>query len=221
MTEIRIIIVDDHPVAREGLLAIFKTEPTFKVIAEAHSAQEGISKVIAMKPNIAIIDIEMNRDTKDGFAISSELREKGFAGAIIFLTHLDKKHSYDRFLSTGEKGYIIKNDSPRDIIDGIKIVASGDQHVSAEILKRFPDGRPPPPPPPPPGMPRLTPREIEVLDSLGYLTDKEIAQRLEIKSHRVVEKHLQNLRGKLALKNRAELRAWWLKNRPLYVRTTT
>lgn len=217
MSEIRVIIVDDHPATRRGLLTIFETELTIKVIAEAHNAQEAFSKVLAMKPDIAILDIMMTRDAKDGFDIARELSERGFTGAIIFLTHLDKKHSYKKFLSLDTKkkwGYIIKNDSPEKMIEGIKLVASGEQHVSAEMLDNFGDG------PPPPGMLHLTPREIEVLDTLGYLTDKEIAQRLGIKSHRVVEKHLENLRKKLGLKNRDELRDWWLENRPLYVRTT-
>jgi DNA-binding NarL/FixJ family response regulator len=220
MNEIkRVIIIDDHPIALKGFSVMVETVPTLKVVAEARNAQQAISKVMAMKPDIAIIDIEMNRDTKDGFDIAREIREKGFTGEIIFLTHLDKKHSYKRFLSmdTEKKwGYIIKNDSPEEIIEGIKTVASGEQHISREMLKRFGDGRPPLPS----GMPHLTPREIEVLDTLGYLANKEIAQRLGIKSHRVVEKHLQNLREKLALKNRDELRAWWLKNRSHYVHTT-
>lgn len=214
MSEIRIIIVDDHPATRKGLLTMFATEPTLKVVAEAHNTQEAISKIISMKPDIAIIDIEMNRDTKDGFDIAREICERGFTGAIIFLTHLDKKHSYKTFLSldTEKKwGYIIKNDSPEEIIQGIKIVASGEQHSSAEMLKKFGDGHPPPPVS---GVAELTPREVEVLDSLGYLTDKEIGRGLEI-SHRTVEGHLKNLREKLGLKNREELRAWWLKHRPL------
>jgi DNA-binding NarL/FixJ family response regulator len=215
----RVIIVDDHPIALKGFSVIVETVPTLKVVAEAHNAQEAINKVIAMKPDIAIIDIEMNRDTKDGFDIAREICEKGFTGTIIFLTHLEKKHSYKKFLNldTEKKwGYIIKNDSPEEIIEGIKIVASGEQHISREMLKRFGDNHPPLPS----GMPHLTPREVEVLDSLGYSTDKEIARRLEIKSHRVVEKHLQNLREKLALKNRDELRDWWLENRSHYVHTS-
>lgn len=219
MGEIKVIIVDDHPATRKGLLTILAAEPRIKVIAEAHNAQEAIRKVLAMKPDIALIDIEMSRDAKDGFDIAREVRDRGFMGAIIFLTHLEEKHSYKKFLrfDTEKKwGYIIKTDSPEEIIEGMKIVASGEQHVSVEMLTKFGEGYPLPL-----GMPHLTPREIEVLDSLGYLTDKEIARRLEIKSHRVVEKHLQNLREKLGLKNRDELRAWWLKNRPLYVRTTT
>src|SRR5215216_3621004 len=214
MNEIKkVIIVDDHPIALKGFSVIVETVPTLKVVAEAHNAQEAVSKLMAMKPDIAIIDIEMNRDAKDGFDIAREVCEKGFTGAIIFLTHLDKKHSYKKFLSldTEKKwGYIIKNDSPEEIIKGIKLVASGKQHVSAEMLKKFADEHPPLMS----GIAHLTPREIEVLDSLGYLTDKEIAQRLGI-SHRVVEKHLQNLRQKLGKRNRDELGAWWLKNRPL------
>ena len=220
MSEIRVIIVDDHPATRKGLLTIFETDPAIKVIAEARHAQEALNRILALKPDIAIVDIEMSGDAKDGFDIAREACERGFAGAIIFLTHLDKRHSYQKFLRLDTKkkwGYIIKNDSPEKIIEGIKLVASGEQHVSAEMLTRFGDGLPPQAS----GNPHLTPREIEVLDSLGYLTNKEIAQRLDIRSHRVVEKHLQNIREKLGLKNRDELRDWWLKTRSLYVNPTT
>jgi DNA-binding NarL/FixJ family response regulator len=211
MSEIRIIIVDDHPVARQGLLAICQTEPTIKVVAEARNTQEAISKVIATKPNIAILDIEMSRDTKDGFALACEMREKGFTGAIIFLTHLDKKYSLEKFLRSGEKGYIVKNDSPKEIIEGIKAVASGHQHISAEMLKILPEYNPD-------GIKvgavRLTPREREVLDLLiEELTSKEIGQRLSI-NHRTVEKHMQNLHEKLRLKNKDALMTWWRENRP-------
>jgi DNA-binding NarL/FixJ family response regulator len=213
MREIRVIIVDDHPVARQGLSAIFKTDASIKVVGDAHNAQEGITRVMATNPDIAIIDIEMSRDTKDGFVIARELREKGFIGAIIFLTHLDNKYCFEKFLRSGEKGYIIKNDSPKAIIGGIKTVASGNVFISAEMLKKIPAYYIPE------GVDidkvHLTPREIEVLDSLfGYLTSKEIGQRLGIE-HRTVEKHLQNLHEKLNLHSKDALIAWWRKNRPL------
>lgn len=211
--EITVVIVDDHPIARQGLLALFKTDASIKVVGEAHNAQEGITKVTAFKPDIAIIDIEMTRDTKDGFVIAHELRQKGFAGAIIFFTHLDNKYCFEKFLRSGEKGYIIKNDSPKAIIEGIKTVASGNAFISTEMLKKIPayyssegvdlD------------KVHLTPREIEVLDSLiDYLTSKEIGQRLGIE-HRTVEKHLQNLHEKLNLHSKDALIAWWRNNRPL------
>ena len=213
MREITVVIVDDHPIARQGLLALFKTDASIKVVGEAHNAQEGITKVTAFKPDIAIIDIEMTRDTKDGFVIAHELRQKGFAGAIIFFTHLDNKYCFEKFLRSGEKGYIIKNDSPKAIIEGIKTVASGNAFISTEMLKKIPayyssegvdlD------------KVHLTPREIEVLDSLiDYLTSKEIGQRLGIE-HRTVEKHLQNLHEKLNLHSKDALIAWWRNNRPL------
>jgi DNA-binding NarL/FixJ family response regulator len=212
MREIRVVIIDDHPVARQGLLAIFKTDASINVVGDAHNAQEGITMVVTTNPDIAIVDIEMSRDTKDGFIIARELREKGFAGAIIFLTHLDNKHCFEKFLRSGEKGYIIKNDSPAAIIEGIKTVTSGNVFISAEMLKKIPayyisegidiDKA------------HLTPREIEVLDSLfEYLTSKEIGQRLGIE-HRTVEKHLQNLHEKLNLHSKDALIAWWRKNRP-------
>ena len=213
MREIRVIIVDDHPVARQGLLAIFKTDACIKIVGDAHNAQEGITKVMAVKPDIATIDVEMSRDTKDGFVIARELREKGFTGAIIFLTHLDNKYCFEKFLRSGEKGYIIKNDSPRTIIEGIKTVASGNAFISTEMLQKVPVYYSPE------GIDldrvHLTPREIEVLDFLmEYLTSKQIGQRLGIE-HRTVEKHLQNLHEKLNLHSRDALVAWWRKNRPL------
>jgi two-component system, NarL family, response regulator DevR len=213
MREIRVIIVDDHPVARQGLLAIFKTDACIKIVGDAHNAQEGITKVMALKPDIATIDVEMSRDTKDGFIIARELRQRGFTGAIIFLTHLDNKYCFEKFLRSGEKGYIIKNDSPKTIIEGIKTVASGNAFISTEMLQKVPvyyspEGIDL-------GSVHLTPREIEVLDFLiEYLTSKQIGQRLGIE-HRTVEKHLQNLHEKLNLHSRDALIAWWLKNRPL------
>ncbi|HKY45139.1 MAG TPA: response regulator transcription factor [Pyrinomonadaceae bacterium] len=213
MREIRVIIVDDHPVARQGLLAIFKTDASINVLGDAHNAQEGITRVMTTNPDIAIVDIEMSRDAKDGFVIARELRESGFTGAIIFLTHLDNKHCFEKFLRSGEKGYITKNDSPKAIIEGIKTVAAGNVFISAEMLKKVPVYYIPE------GIDidkvHLTPREIEVLDSLfEYLTSKEMGQRLGIE-HRTVEKHLQNLHEKLNLHSKDALIAWWRKNRPL------
>ena len=76
MNEIkRVIIVDDHPIALRGFSVIVETVPTLKVVAEAHNAQEAVSKVLAMNPDIAIIDIEMSRDAKDGFDIACEIVE--------------------------------------------------------------------------------------------------------------------------------------------------
>src|SRR5689334_11937755 len=105
MREIKVIVIDDHPVARQGLLAIFK-------------------------PDVAIIDIEMSRDTNDGFDIARELRKQGFTGAIVFLTHLDNKYCFGKFLRSGEMGFILKNDSAKVIVDGIKTVASGNAFIS-------------------------------------------------------------------------------------------
>ena len=111
------------------------------------------------------------------------------------------------------KGYIIKNDSPKQIIEGTKTVASGDTYISAEMLKKLPahynrEGADI-------NRVHLTPREIEILESLiKYLTSKEIGQRLGI-GHRTVEKHLQNLHEKLNLRSKDSLIAWWHANRPL------
>jgi two-component system nitrate/nitrite response regulator NarL len=212
MREIRLIIVDDHPIARKGLLAIVAGEPAIRVIGEAQNAREAINLALALKPDIAILDIEMKKDPQDGFAIARALRAQGFAGAIIFLTYLDKKYSLGTFLQSGEKGYIIKDDSPREIIRGIKEVASGREFISYEMLRKLPpyynsDGVHV-------GTVHLTLREIEVMDLLlEHLTSKEIGQRLGI-NYRTVEKHEQHLHEKLGLNSKHALIVWWRANRP-------
>lgn len=198
MSQIRILVADDHPIVREGLVAILDTQEDFEVIGEAASGREAIDQIEQSPPDVLLLDLEM--PDGDGLAVLQHLRETDSPVRVIVFTVFDTD---DRILSavqTGAKGYLLKGAPREQIFNAVRIVAQGgsllEPVVASKLMERVnrtqndPDA--------------LTPRELDVLPLIarGQL-NKEIADTLDI-TERTVKFHVSSILGKLGAGNRTE-----------------
>jgi DNA-binding NarL/FixJ family response regulator len=196
---IRIVIADDHPIYRKGLRGTIESDPKLKIVAEAEDGEQALELIQALKPEIAILDMEMPH--KDGFEVIKEIQERRLPVLVVVLTMHKDERFFNAALDRGAKGYVLKDSAVNEIIAGINAVASGQHFISPQVstyllnrrskaasLKQQK-----------PGLNNLTPTERQVLRLIAAnKTSKEIADGLCI-SARTVEKHRANISGKLEL----------------------
>lgn len=199
--EIKILIADDHPIFRRGLAQVIEGDPDLKIIAETDDGQAALEKLQQLKPDIAILDIDMPR--MDGFKAASAIRELNVACPIIFLT-VHREESYlNRALQVGAKGYVLKDSAVTDIVLGIKAVIAGQHYISpamaSYLVNRHRASNQME------GLASLTPTERIVIKLIAdYKTTKDIAGILSI-SPRTVETHRNNICQKLGVRGNHSL----------------
>jgi two-component system, NarL family, response regulator LiaR len=197
---IRVLIVDDHPVVREGLAAMLSTQDDFQVVGEGSDGLEAIRLVHELRPDVILMDLDM--PTMDGATATQQLRDIDPAVRVLVLTAFDTDERILHAVQAGAQGYLLKG-APRDeLFRGIRIVHEGGSllqptvaakllsHVG-QLMKRDDEDA-------------LTHRELEVLNLLVRGSrNKEIADRLVI-SERTVKFHVGVIFQKLGVSNRAE-----------------
>jgi len=199
MNNIRIVIADDHPVVRQGLRQSLEADPAIAIAAEASDGAAALEQIAALRPNVAILDIDMPR--LDGFAVAREMRRQGIQVPIVFLTIHRDEAIFRAALDHGATGYVLKDSAVTDIVASVKAAASGQPYISpqlsAYLLKQRREAgalsaqKP--------GLDALTATERRVLRLIAdHKTSKDIAEELFI-SHRTVETHRTNISRKLDL----------------------
>jgi DNA-binding NarL/FixJ family response regulator len=197
--EIRIIIADDHPIVRQGLRQTLEAERAFKIVAEASEGRTALENIRALKPDVAILDIDMPE--LDGFDVARAIGVEKLSLEIIFLTIHREEDFFNEAINLGAKGYVLKDSALSDIVSCVKAVAAGSHYASpaltAHLLKRRQHssslGHEKL------GLQNLSPTELRVLKLIGeYKTSREIAAELFI-SYRTVETHRTNICHKLEL----------------------
>ena len=128
MPEIRIIIADDHPIVRQGLRQVIEREADLKVLAEADDGVVALEQIVAFKPDVAVLDLDMPR--MDGLEVLRVLRERALTVAVIMLTVHREEAFFNRALQLGAQGYMLKDSALADIVNGIRAVAAGQNYVS-------------------------------------------------------------------------------------------
>lgn len=202
MTEqIRILVADDHPVVREGLVAILSTQPDFLVIAEADSGESLIAKARQYQPDIALTDLEMPKG--DGVEAIRLLRSELPQIQFIAFTAFDTDERIVGAVQAGAKGYLLKGAPREDVFRAIRVVSKGgsllEPTVASKLLQHMAGSQNSN------GMlESLTEREMEVLQHLGTgKTNKEIGSLLFI-TERTVKFYVSAILGKLNASNRTE-----------------
>jgi DNA-binding NarL/FixJ family response regulator len=198
--QIRILIVDDHPVVREGLAGMISTQSDLEVVGEAGNGVEAIRQAEALKPDLILMDLQM--PTMDGAVAIRQILQDNPAARVLVLTAFDTDERILHAVEAGAQGYLLKGAPRDDLFRAIRVVAEGGSllqpSVAAKLLTRV-------------GQmlkqddtEQLTEREREVLDLLakGY-RNKEIAEKLII-SERTVKFHVGIIFQKLGVSNRAE-----------------
>jgi DNA-binding NarL/FixJ family response regulator len=209
---IRVVLIDDHAILRDGLRLLLSLEPDIEVVAEAEGGVRGVAVAEQTRPDVVVSDIGL--PDIDGAEVTRQLRASIPESRVLILTAHDEDQYIFALMEAGASGYLLKNAAGDDLVNAIRAVAAGrpwlHPHVAARLLS-FASGTSAPVKPKT-GLEALieplTPREIEVMKLLaGAASNREIAEGLEI-SPRTVETHLANVYGKLAVRGRTEAMLW-------------
>jgi DNA-binding NarL/FixJ family response regulator len=201
---IRIFVVDDHPLFRYGLISVLSEYPEFQMVGDSPNALEALPRIEATHPDIVIMDVFM--PNSDGIQTTSLIKQKLPSTEVIILTISDNDEIFLNAIRAGAKGYLLKGVGVMEIVDAIKLVVKGEATVSpamaSKLLERFRGN----------GKDNnlkhqlngLSVREKEVLKLTAQgSSNKEIAANLFI-SDTTVKAHMRNILEKLRVKNRAE-----------------
>ncbi len=205
MDPIRVLLVDDHAIVREGVCALLDLSPEVEVIGEAHHGREALEKVRELKPDVVLIDIMM--PVMDGLECTRRLAGGNSNVKILVLTQYDSKEYVFPIIEAGAHGFLSKTTASSELLTAIRSVHQGNSFLSPSIARFFVDayrsdgqvtaGQDP--------YEQLTGRERQVLKLLaeGY-TAREIAEMLDL-SIKTIDGYRTNLMRKLDLHNRVEL----------------
>lgn len=200
---IRILVADDHPVVRDGLVAILGTQPDFKIVGEAGTGPEAVERAQQLQPDVMLLDLEM--PGADGVEVLHQLQATHLAVRVIIFTAFDTDERILGAVQAGAQGYLLKGAPRQELFQAVRVVHAGGSLlqpvVASKLLRQV-------------SRPHhrlaaaandLTPRELEVLRLLaqGQL-NKEIAAQLVI-SERTVKFHVSSIMGKLGAGNRTEV----------------
>lgn len=199
----RLLIVDDHPMMRQGLAQLIDNEPDLKVIAEADSGSQAIDAVGSQKLDLVLLDISL--PDKNGLELLKDIQALKPGLPILVVSMHDEALYAERVLRAGARGYIMKQEGGKKLMQAIRQVLSGQIYVSekmsAQILELFSGRRTGGSSP----MERLTDREFEVFHLIGQgKGTREIALHLHL-SVKTVEVHRANMKQKLKLKTATDL----------------
>jgi len=204
MTElIKILIVDDHVVVREGLSALLIPRNGMEVVGEAADGAEAVEKARSLQPDVILMDL--NLPVIGGLeAITEILRENPDAN-ILVLTSFDGESKISAAIEAGALGYLSKNSSTQELFHAVRGVAMGSLSVSPGVTQTLLRNIRKPDLPLQSEMPALTERELDVLRTLGQgLTNQEIAEKLNIEVT-TVRSHISRILNKLGLGNRTQV----------------
>jgi two-component system, NarL family, response regulator LiaR len=198
---IRILIADDHAIVREGLRSLISTEPGMILVGEAADGEEAVRLFRSSKPDVTLLDLMMPR--KDGISAIREIIELKPDARILVLTSFAEDDQVFPAIKGGALGYLLKDSSPRELLQAIHEVYQGDSFLDPVIARKVIQMLNRPADLPPTSDP-LSERELEVLRLIAEgLTNQEIADRLVI-SERTARNHVGSILSKLHLANRTQ-----------------
>jgi DNA-binding NarL/FixJ family response regulator len=211
----KILIADDHPIFRQGLLKVIEEAEDIEVVAETGDGDTALHLIRKQQPDIAVLDISM--PGKSGLDIAKEIQNENMPTAVIILTMFKEEEYFNEALDLGVKGYVLKDNAASDILECLKTVAQGKYYVSPLIsdylihrTQRQRDLYSATP-----ALQTLTTMERRVLKLIAEnKTSKEIAGELFI-SYRTVQNHRNNITSKLDLKGHHKLLLFALENKAL------
>lgn len=202
---VRVLLVDDHALFREGLAMIVAAQPDMQVVGEASDGLEAIVKAAALKPDLALLDIQM--PGCDGLEAARQIKKARPETVIVMLTVRDDEEKLFEAIKNGAQGYLLKNIHANELVAMLRAALAGEAAITPRLAGRMleefrrlstqapaTDGE----------NVELSPRELDVLAQVAQgRTDKEIAASLSLSVH-TVKTHLRSILGKLQVSGRRE-----------------
>ncbi|MBD9727505.1 response regulator transcription factor [Streptomyces caniscabiei] len=201
---IRVFLLDDHEVVRRGVHDLLDDEPDITVVGEASDAEQALTRVPALRPQVAVLDVRL--PDGDGVSVCRELRSRMPELACLMLTSFDDEEALLDSIMAGASGYVLKQIQGSDLVSAVRTVARGqsllDPSATAKLMARLRQGQEPEPEPD--ALPGLTDREREILALIGEgLTNRQIGQRLYL-AEKTVKNHISRLLAKLGVERRVQ-----------------
>jgi len=201
--KIKILLVDDHPLVREGLANLIHQEPDLEVCGEAASEPQALQLIGSLRPDIAVVDISL--EAGSGLELMKSIKAMHPAVAMLALSMHDEALYAERALRAGARGYLMKREAAKKVIQGIRAVLAGQVFVSDKIsalmAERFVEGRSAGASP----VEQLSDRELEVFQLLGRgQSTRQIADHLHV-GFKTVQAYSARIKDKLQLANATEL----------------
>lgn len=200
---LKVMLVDDHEIVRQGLRSLLEAEGDIEVVAEADSGRSAVSLASAHRPDVVVMDVRMPEGS--GVEACRAIRDERPDAQIIMLTSFSDDEALFNSIMAGAAGFVLKQIRGRDLVDAIRTVAAGksllDPDVTKRVLERlrkakFDDKDP--------KLARLSPQEERILDMVGEgLTNREIAGRIHL-SDKTVKNYVSTILQKLEVARRAE-----------------
>lgn len=188
-----VLIVDDHPVVRSGLRTVLDADPSLTIIGEAGTGEEALEMAGQHHPDVVLCDLRLG-DGMDGIETTAALRTLSPAPAVVILTTFDRDVEIMGAVEAGAAGYILKDVAPEKIAEAIRRAGAGELVLSPDLASRVLSGM---------RSPRLTEREIEVLQLLSTgATNKEISRALFV-TEATVKSHIAHIFTKLDVDSRS------------------
>jgi DNA-binding NarL/FixJ family response regulator len=202
-----VLIIDDHPLFREGLKAIIGREPRYRLVGEADTARAGIHLATELRPDVIIVDVSL--PDKNGIELTRDLAKLLPESRVLIISMHSKITYIATAFQAGARGYLVKESASDGLLKGLAAVARGelflDSSLSSQVVENLLQISVTSPAPAASPHPRLTPREQEVMRLLAEgFTTREIAKRLFI-SPKTVENHRANIMKKLDLRTTIDL----------------
>lgn len=203
LQKIKILLVDDHPLVREGLANLIHQQPDFEVCGEAAGESEALQLIDSVQPNVAVVDITLENGS--GLGLIKSIKATHPTVAMLALSMHEESLYAERALRAGARGYLMKREAAKKVIQGIRAVGAGQLFVSEKIAavmaERFVDGRVAPESP----VEQLSNRELEVFQLLGRgESTRQIADHLHV-GFKTVQAYCARIKEKLGLANATEL----------------
>jgi len=210
----RILMVDDHPIVREGMALLLNAQADLHICCEAGNAEEAVAAVAKCDPALAIVDITLLGES--GLDLIKLLRRRYPNVAILAMSLHDESIFAERALRAGAKGYLMKHEATANILLAVRMVLSGGIYLSAAMHRRLAQKLASPGDSPASPIAGLSEREFEILHLLGLgFGTRQISEKLN-RSIKTIEAHRAGLKEKLQLKSGADLvrfAAKWLDER--------
>jgi len=202
-SKVRVLVVDDHPFFRTGIVQWINQQKELTCCGEAGSIAQARKAVTELKPDVVLLDLHL--PDGDGLDLCSELMQSLPGSRILCLTHRDENTYAHRALRAGARGYVMKSEATDIVLDGIRTVMKGEIFVSRQVAARALHNLFPDPASSAPDLAKLSDRELQVFQLIGAgCGNREVSETLKI-SPKTVETYRERLKEKLKLPDASAL----------------